>query len=161
MVVRRRGGYNRGIGEPAPDRPTRRMMDAMLARRHDLDSPPPRHSLFARVLLNSMAAKGRNGRPPVANVGQREISGVAYRSLIEQIAHQILVRARDLPANGSVTWRAIQEWHPSTRTEADAAIAYAMDAGWLVESAGALCLTQTGIEFSRRRPPSFRKRRKS
>lgn len=103
-----------------------------------------------------MPAKKRNGRPLATNEGQQ----VIHTSFIEQIARQILLRARELPADGSVTWRAIQEWHPGTRKDADAAIAYAMDAGWLVESDGALRLTQTGIEVSRRKPPSFRKRRK-
>ena len=107
-----------------------------------------------------MAAKHRNGKPPVAIGGQREPPGAAYRSPIEQIAHQILLRARELPADGTVTWRAILEWHPSTRKEVDAAIAFAMDAGWLVESVGALRLTQAGIDISRRRPLAFRKRRK-
>ena len=107
-----------------------------------------------------MPAKKRNGRLAGTNEGQRETSGAAYRSLIEQIARQILLRARELPAGGSVTWRAIQEWHPAMRKDADAAIAYAMDAGWLVESDGALRLTHVGIEISMRKPPSFRKRRK-
>jgi hypothetical protein len=55
---------------------------------------------------------------------------------------------------------AVQEWNPSKREDADAAISYAMDAGWLVESAGALQLTKTGIEISRRKPLSSRKRQK-
>jgi len=103
-----------------------------------------------------MPAKKMNGRSPAPNEGQEDI----HKSFIEQIARQILLRARELPAEGSVTWRAIQEWHPGKRKDADAAIAYAMDAGWLVESDGALRLTQAGIEISRRKLPSFRRRRK-
>lgn len=57
-----------------------------------------------------------------------------------------------------MTRRAIQEWHPATRNDADAAIAYAMDAGWLVELAGALRPTRDGIELGRLKPRALRNR---
>jgi len=103
-----------------------------------------------------MPAKKMTGRSPAPDEGQQGI----HESFIEQIARQILLRARELPADGSMTWRAMQEWHPGKRKDADAAIAYAMDAGWLVESDGALRLTQAGMEISRRKLPSFHRRRK-